>query len=185
MSDEQVEFLPFHAINEFMTAEYRLQILRETLGALRELPPELRASIDRMTRQSVQVPGFRNSAKAPAPKKARAMVEVFEKDPLLVGDILSAWSHLHPRLRQQVHQLLSERGWDLLPEEADRTELPGFLLTWPKGEDFEVLNTAYAEAYPQEQAAENDVSLMVVWLSGRLPYQMDDEQEISEDESKE
>jgi len=185
MSDEQVEFLPFHAINEFMTAEYRLQILRETLGALRELPPELRASIDRTTRQSVQVPGFRNSAKAPAPKKARAMVETFENDPQLVGDILSAWCQLHPQLAQQVYQMLNERGWDVLPVEADRSELPGFMLTWPQGEDFEILNTTFAEAYPQEQAAANDVSLMVVWLSGRLPYHIEGQDETQESESGE
>jgi hypothetical protein len=75
-----------------------------------------------------------------------------------------------------VYDLLVARGWELLPPEADRTVLPGFLTKWPKGETFEVLNEVFLKMYPGTQASDDDISLMVVWLSGRLPYQFEGEQ---------
>jgi hypothetical protein len=133
--------------------------------------------IDRMTRKVVRVPGFRNSLKAPTPMKVKPMAEAFEKSPDLVAAILSAWAEARPVLRQQVYDLLVARGWDILPPEADRTQLPGFFIKWPHDEDFEKLNSAYSERYPDAQETSDDVSLMVVWVSTRLPYQIDDEED--------
>ena len=182
MDDQEIPFFPCHAINEFMRPDFRLSMIRTTLQALPQLDESLRAPIDRLTRQTVKVPGFRNSAKAPASLKAKPMVDTFEKNPELVAAILSAWSQAKPELRQQVYDLLSERGWELLPPEADRTQMPGFQTTWPKGEDFEVLNAAYKEAYPDSSESNDEISLMVVWLSGKLPYQMEGEDEESEED---
>lgn len=173
MDDQTLQYLPFHAINEFMRPDYRLSVVRSALTALPGLPESFRQPIDQMTRQVVKVPGFRNSVKAPPALKARPMAEAFEKSPDLVAAVLSAWAETHAGLRQQVHDLLSANGWDLLPPEADRTRLPGFLPTWPKGEDFESLTQAFSKAHPGDAASADDVSLMVVWLSGRLPYQTD------------
>jgi len=182
MDDQEIQFFPFHAINEFMRPDFRLRMIRMTLQTLPKLPEDLRAPIDRLTRQAVQVPGFRNSAKAPASLKVKPMADTFEKNPHLVAAILAAWAEAKPELRQQVFDLLNERGWEVLPPEADRTQLPGFLTTWPKGEDFEVLNEAYKKAFPDSAESDDEVSLMVVWLSGRLPYQMEEDEESEEGE---
>jgi hypothetical protein len=81
-----------------------------------------------------------------------------------------------------VYDLLVSRDWKVLPPDADRTKIPGFLTRWPKGEDFDVLNKAYAEKYTESQASGDEVSLMVVWISGRLPYQLVGEEEEQADE---
>jgi hypothetical protein len=184
MDDQEIQFFPFHAINEFMRSDFRLSMIRTTLQALPKLPESFRTPVDRLTRQAVQVPGFRNSAKAPASLKAKPMTETFEKNPLLVAAILSAWAEAKTELRQQVYDLLNERGWEVLPPETDRTQLPGFLTTWPKGEDFEVLNAAFKEAYPDSSEGSDEISLMVVWMGGRLPYQMEEDEanEVSEED---
>jgi hypothetical protein len=183
--EEEVSFLPFHAINEFMNSEYRLNVIRSTLNSMPTLSGELRAPIDRLTKKIVKVPGFRNSLKAPAPIKARPLAEAFEKSPELVVAILSAWADSHHELRQQVFDLLKSRNWEILPVEADRTKMPGFLTVWPKGEDFEVLSAAFKEMYPEVEASTDDISLMVVWLSDRLPYQVEGEEESGEDSTSE
>lgn len=175
--DKKAQLLPFHSINEFMRNDYRLAVIRTTLSNLSDLPGNFRAPIDRLTKKVVKVPGFRNSSKAPNLVKVVPMAEAFEKDPELVAAILNAWAELHPELRQQIYDLLVERGWDILPLEADRPKLPGFFVHWPKGEDFETLNQAFAEKYPEVKANSDDTSLMVVWVSTRLPYQMVDEDE--------
>jgi hypothetical protein len=170
MDDKHAQFLPFHAINEFMRDEYRLQVIRETLNALPSLPDEFHQSIDLQTRKVVQIPGFRNSSKAPLPVRVKPPADAFEKSPQLVAVILAAWSAAHPDLRQRVYDLLILRNWEILPPDADRTKLPGFIAKWPVGEDFETLNTAYMTKYPDQPAGSDDISLMVVWISSRLPY---------------
>lgn len=173
MDHQTTEFLPFHAVNEFMRHDFRLEVVRTALNALPKLPGKFSVTIDQITRMIVQVPGFRNSAKAPISKRVKPTAEAFEKSPHLVAAILSAWAEAHPELRLQVHELLTERKWEVLPPEADRTQLPGFIPHWPQGENFEVLNQAFNQKYPAANVNSDDVSLMVVWLSARLPYQID------------
>lgn len=188
MTDEEMtEFLPFHAINEFMRDDYRLEVVRTALTALPDLPAEQREAVERLTRRLVQTPGFRNSAKAPVAKRVRPTAEAFAKNHLLVAAILSAWSSAQAELRQRVYDLLTERGWELLPLDADRAQLPGFFTHWPKSEDFEIINKAYAEKYPDHPASTDDVSLMTVWLTVSLPYDFeeDDEEEDPSDEEGE
>jgi hypothetical protein len=169
--EKEVSFLPFHAINEFMTDEYREAVVRSVLLAREALPEEFTSTIDRFIKKSVTIPGFRNSAKAPAQLRVKPTVESFQKNPALVAAILAGWAEMHADLRQGVYDILIARGWEILPIETDRTKLPGFLTQWPKGDDFEMLYQAYTTAYPTSTTEMNDVSLMVVWLSGRLPYE--------------
>ena len=179
---KQAEYIPIHAINEFMRNDYRLTVIRTALSALSGLERGLSAPIDRLTKKLVRVPGFRNSVKAPVSVKAVAMVKPFEKSPKLVAAILAAWAESKAELRQQVYNLLTGREWKILPVEADRTKLPGFLTRWPEEDSFEVLYTAYTEANPDYDASIDDVSLMVTWLAGRLPIEKISKYELSEPE---
>ena len=186
MNDKkQAEFIPFNAINEFMRSDYRMMVIRATLLALPKLDRGLGASIDRLTKKLVRAPGFRNSVRAPASIKAVAMVKPFEQSPKLVAAILSAWAESKSELRQQIYDVLRAREWKILPIEADRAKLPGFLTRWPAEDDFEVLYTAYTEAYPDGEASIDDVSLMVVWLAGRLPIDKINKDEMTEPETPE
>ena len=139
------------------------------------LPDGFRIPVEQLTRSIVQVPGFRNSSKAPLSKRVKPTAEAFEKSPQMAAAILSAWAEAHSELRQQVYVLLNERNWELLPPDADRTQLPGFMVTWPNGENFELLTQAFAEKHPSPATNNDDVSLMVVWLSMRLPYQFEED----------
>jgi len=182
--DKEASFFPFHAINEFMTDEYREAVVRSVLLSYATLPEEFSSRIDRNIKKAVTIPGFRNSAKAPAQLRVKPAIDSFQKNPALVAAILAAWAELHATLRQQVYDLLISREWELLPIEADRTKLPGFLTKWPKGEDFDTLFEAFKTSSSDTTTEMNDVSLMVVWLSGRLPYEFVDKNGLpAEDDS--
>lgn len=172
MDDKQVQFIPFHAINEFMLNDYRLRVIQEVFAKMDQLPGERRNAINSLVKRHVQVPGFRNSTQAPAGVKARASVSVFERRPEMAAHILQGWSDLHPELRQKVYTFLKGREWETLPPEADRTRLPGFLIEWPAGQTYDVLDEAFQQSYPDEKFEANDFRLMVVWLANRLPYDM-------------
>ena len=148
--NSQPEFLPFHAINEFMRPDFRLSIIREVLIALPSLSDEHNLRINRLTKKYVKVTGFRNSEKAPALMKVIPMAKSFEKSSELVAALLAAWSELNSDLMSQVYELLRLRGWDIisndqpldintittniseiwpiLPLSVDRTTLPGFYI---------------------------------------------------------
>lgn len=177
MAEKKQEYLPFHAINEFMREDYRQAVVRAALHSTGQLPAEYREAIEKQTRRSVKVPGFRNSALAPAGVRVAPTASAFEKSPDLAAAILAAWAETHTELRQQVYDLLIERGWELLPIEVNRAKLPGFMIHWPKGEDFDIIGKAFAEKYPQSPAQSDDISLMTVWLGDRLPYKVDGEDE--------
>lgn len=171
MEDQQAKFMPFHAINEFMRDDYRLEVVRTALLSLSKLPDVFQTSVERSTKKFVSIPGFRNSAKAPAALRIKPTADGFTKNPQLVAAILAAWAEANSDLRQKVYDLLIDRDWQLLPPDADRTKLPGFMIHWPKKEEnFELLNNAFKEKNPGFQANPDDISLMVVWLSMSLPY---------------
>jgi hypothetical protein len=182
MSEEkkQMQFIPFHAINEFMRNDFRVILLRSTMQALPELPPKNQASINKLTKKYVKVPGFRNSAKAPASVKAVGMVKAFEKEPKLVAAVISAWAEANTELRTQIYDILSGFGWKLLPPEANRTRLPGFLTEWPEEEDYEMIYDTYTEAHPEGEYSIDEVSLMAVWISLRLPVEKVSKEEIAD-----
>lgn len=171
---QQTQFFYFHTINEFMLPEFRQQVLTQVITNLDSLPAELRSRLSAQIRQLVKVPGFRNSSLAPAPVKVRGAIQAFERSALFAANVLAAWSELNAELRQQVFDFLTARGWTLLPLDADRTKLPGFLTRWPKAEQFDVLDEAFRALHPDTPNSKDDISLMTVWLSTRLPYEMVD-----------
>ena len=185
MDKKKVSFIPFHAINQFMRNDFRMNVIRSALQTLPELDREFGSSIDRLTKKFVKVPGFRNSVKAPTTVKAVAMVKPFEKNPDLVAAILNAWAESKSVLRQQVFDLLTSRDWKLFPIDFNRTKLPGFLTRWPAEDDFEVLYESFTAANPDNEASIDEVSLMAVWLSGRLPIEKIDKSELGEPEISE
>lgn len=176
--DKEVQFFPFHAVNEFMRDDYRFEILRSTLAGAEGLSRGTGSSLNRLVKQLVKVPGFRNSSLAPAALKAKNAASVFEKSPVFAAAVLAAWAELHAQLGSQMYELLNQHGWNILPLEADRTLMPGFLLQWPKEDDFDALYAAFRETYPESEAGDDDLGMMAVWISGRLPYEMVEMKEL-------
>ncbi len=183
-NNKQAQFFPFHGINEYMLPDFRLHVLQAVFNGFDRLPGERRSAINGLVKKNVQVPGFRNSTQAPAGVKARAAVATFERRPDFVAQVLQGWSELHPELRQKVYDFLKAREWEVLPPEADRSKLPGFLIEWPKEQDYDVLGKAFQEMYPDFTHEENDLRLMIVWLADRLPVDMYEDEEEDEEEAE-
>jgi hypothetical protein len=174
MSDEKVTYAPFHVINEFMIPEYREEIIRMVLTRLNDLSGQRKSQINRFIKKDVAIPGFRNSTLAPLPLKIKGAVNVFIKNPNFTAQVLSAWSELNPELSEQIFIVLKNRGWEILPVDVDRALLPGFMIEWPAGESYDSVGQEFSEKFADSTAAVNDIRLMIVWLSGRLPYNMDE-----------
>jgi hypothetical protein len=201
---ENAEFLPFHAINEYMRPDFRLKVIREALTAQSTLAENLSHDFNKQIKKYVTVPGFRSSDKAPALVKVLPTSKAFEKNAELVAVVLACWAEIQSPLRDQVYELLKERNWRIYPEnddiaptesfmdsikewpvfpiKMDRTKLPGFYIHWPKGEDFEVLYKGFSQLFSGTDASIDKVSLMVVWLTMRLPFQVDTDIDLPQKE---
>jgi hypothetical protein len=138
---------------------------------------ERQRKISGLIKRNVKVQGFRNSSLAPLPLKIKGAVENFEKSPVFVAEILEGWGELNKELAEIIYEFLNERNWETLPVATERSKLPGFLTRWPAKETFDGLISAFREKYKEIEVSDNDISLMVVWISNRLPYELAEEQE--------
>jgi len=171
-SEELAEYLPFNAINEFMRDDYRLTVLLELVTHLDQVESAQRKVISNLISQHVKIPGFRKSNLAPAAMKTKNAVNLFQQSAQFSASVIEGWALLRPQLKLTVFNLLTEKGWEPLPMELDRTKLPGFLVHWPKEDTFEVLCKAVRELLPGMLETDDDISLMVVWVGNRLPYDL-------------
>lgn len=175
VEEKKTQFLPFHAINEFMRDDYRLTILHEVFNNFDKLNKEKTLRINRLFSKGVQISGFRNSSLAPLGVRVKQSAGLFEKSPEFAALVVDCWSDLHQPLKQGVWQLLQTRNWKPLPIDADRTQLPGFIVNWPKGDTFESFFNAIHENNPELSESDDNISLMVVWVGNKLPIGLYDE----------
>ncbi len=170
MTDSRsVEFIKFNAINEFMLEEYRLQVIQTVFDSFSRLSPEWQRRMVNGIKSYLSIPGFRNPNQAPLVLKMRHAVTAFQKNADFCALTLQIWSEANKELRAELAETLISKGWNVLPPEVDRTTLPGFLTSWPAGEDYDTVESAYKLKNPASNAPPDDIRLMAVWLSGRLP----------------
>jgi hypothetical protein len=70
-----------------------------------------------------------------------------------------------------VKSWLESEGWDQLSTEKIFNENEGFLNKWPEGLSFEKIIDDFKKAHPKLELDEDDLILMVLWISGRLPQE--------------
>jgi hypothetical protein len=179
VNEKKAEFLPFHAVNEFMRDDYKFSILQEVMTHFEDCDKDKIMRVNRIFVKWVQIPGFRNSSLAPVAARIKHSVGLFEKLPDFAALMIECWSERHQELKQAVWQILDAKNWKPLPSEADRTQLPGFMLDWPKGDTFDLFIKAINESKPELNESDDNISLMVVWVGNKLPYNLFDEPETA------
>ena len=177
VNDKKAQFIPFHAVNEFMRDDYRLSILQEVMSHLEDCNKDKIMRVNRLFVKGVQIPGFRNSSLAPVAVRIKHCVGLFEKSHEFAALMIECWSERHRGLKQAVWQLLDARNWKPFPIEVDRTQLPGFMVNWPKGDTFDQFIKSITESNPELNESDDNISLMVVWVGNKLPYNLFDEAE--------
>ncbi len=173
----KMQFLPFSALNEFMRDDYRSSVIQEVFTSFEKLDKEHAMRINRLFAKGVQIPGFRNSSMAPTAVKIRHASPIFERSAEFVALVVNCWCKLHSPLREAVWKLLDDRNWKPLPQEVDRSLLPGFQVDWPKGDTFETMIMALRQNNPEIVESDDNISLMMVWMGNKLPYGLYEEKE--------
>ena len=161
--------LPLISLNVFLLPDFRREILTTVLNQKDDLSPEIKQELRQALKEFVKISGFRNPLAAPQALQVRAMESPFEKESRFVKAILSSWADLKLDLGAKVQSVLPELGFepnDQAPLYPDPEN--AFAVGWPEDLSFEKLADLVKQK-TETDASSNEISLMTVWLTGRLP----------------
>jgi len=161
--------LPLISLNVFLLPDFRREILTTVLNQKDNLSPEIKQEFRQAIKEFVKISGFRNPLAAPQALQVRAMESPFEKESRFVKAILSSWADLKLDLGAKVQSVLPELGFepnDQAPLYPDPEN--AFAVGWPEDLSFEKLADLVKQK-TEIDASSNEISLMTVWLTGRLP----------------
>jgi len=161
--------LPLISLNVFLLPDFRREILTTVLNQKDNLSPEIKQEFRQAIKEFVKISGFRNPLAAPLALQVRAMESPFEKESRFVKAILSSWADINSDLQAKVQAVLHELGFEpnvqapLYPDPEN-----AFAVGWPEDLSFEKLADLVKQK-TETDASSNEISLMTVWLTGRLP----------------
>jgi len=161
--------LPLISLNVFLLPDFRREILTTVLYQKDDLSPDNTQELRQAIREFVKISGFRNPLAAPQALQVRAMESPFEKESRFVKAILSSWADINSDLQAKVQAVLPELGFEpndqalLYPDPEN-----AFAVGWPEDLSFEKLADLVKQK-TETDASSNEISLMTVWLTGRLP----------------
>ena len=161
--------LPLISLNVFLLPDFRREILTTVLDQKDNLSPEIKQEFRQAIKEFVKISGFRNPLAAPQALQVRAMESPFEKESRFVKAILSSWADINSDLQAKVQAVLPELGFepnDQAPLYPDPEN--AFAVGWPEDLSFEKLADLVKQK-TETDASSNEISLMTVWLTGRLP----------------
>ena len=168
------EYLPFKAINVFIEREYLEKVTKDVLEGKGALSKDDQIQLANFFRNQVSVLGFRNPVRAPLSLQVNAYASAFEKKEEVIPFTLTIWAKIKTDLAKTVKQWLESEGWEDLALERQYDETAGFLSDWPKAFTFEEIEEKFKQANPKVDFDRDDLILMVLWISGRLPNEQSD-----------
>lgn len=160
---------PYKAINVFIDHDYLQNLIERVLVNIKELPKQDQIDFSQTFRHYVKVLGFRNPTQAPLPLQVKSYVEAFEDKEEIIPFTLSVWTKIEHDLAKKVKAWLEKKGWDNLSLERKFSESDGFSSNWPSELTIEKLSEEFTEDHPDLKFDQDDIILMILWISGKLP----------------
>lgn len=163
------EYLPFIAINVFIQRDYLEKVLKEVLEGISTLSKEEQIAFNGFFRKNIKILGFRNPLRAPLSLQVNAYASAFEENEDVIPFTLTTWVKIKSDLAKKVTAWLDSEGWEELAVERTIEEHQGFTSDWPEDLTFDDIEEKFKEANPKEEFLRDDLILMVLWISGKLP----------------
>jgi hypothetical protein len=164
-----IETVPFKAINVFINQDYLESVLKAVLTGYKKLPKQKQIEFTHFLRKYVTILGFRDPSRAPLPLQINALAKAFEEKDEVVPYVLSIWAKVNKKLAADVTAWLEENKFENLASEREYAEEAGFTPDFPEKMSFDKVEKDFAKANPDAKYERDDLILMVLWISGRLP----------------
>lgn len=164
-----IETVPFKAINVFINQDYLESMLKAVLTGYKKLSKQKQIEFTHFLRKYVTILGFRDPSRAPLTLQVHALAKAFEDKDEVVPYVLSVWAAINKKLAADVEAWLTEKKFENLSAEREYAEDAGFTPDFPEKMGFDKLEKDFAKANPDAKYERDDLILMVLWISGRLP----------------
>lgn len=165
----EVEYLSFKTINVFIERGFLEEILTQILTNLRDLSKENQIEFNQHFKKYVTVLGFRNPKHAPLPLQVKAFATAFEEKEEVIPFTLSTWAKIKDDLANAVLKWLQSENWDDLALVRNFDDDQGFKNDWPDDLSLDTVIEDYQKDHADMEVSKDDLTLMILWVSGRLP----------------
>jgi len=165
----QLEHSPYKSINVYIERDFLEGLLESILQGFNELPKEDQLMFVKAFKQHVTILGFRNPLRAPLRLQINAYATAFEENDEVVPFTLTTWAKMKSELAENVNNWLDSEGWKDLALEREYEESQGFSGEWPEALTFDAIAKKFEEAHPKFDFSQDELILMVIWVSGKLP----------------
>ncbi len=151
------------AINELLSEECQIAVVRRVLAQWRHAPDDLRKFFERAVNSGARIDGFREPLKAPVELVKNNVLQRMRFSPEFVGIVLQIWMSCHQELQGVVSKHLSDLGMSINGLDFSASRFSG---KWDI-EGWKQHSRQVAESH--SQFTEDDVALMLCCVSGKLP----------------
>lgn len=165
---------PYRAINVYIERDHLENVLEQILSKLNSLPKPEQINFIKKFKQYVKVNGFRNPTMAPLPLRVNAYAIAFEEKDEVIPFTLSTWTKINPDLAATVKNWLDDKGWEDLVLDREYDETGGFKPEWPEDFSLENLVEQFQKDHPEGSFDPDNIILMALWVSGKLPKEQTD-----------
>lgn len=163
------DVLPYKTINVFMEQDYLEEMVGDILTGVKNLDKAEQIAFSQFFKKNVKVLGFRDPTRAPITLQTRALASAFIANDDVIPETLSVWTRIHDADAQKVQTWLSDKGWTGLAVSRAFNESEGFLDDWPEDVTFDQLVDDYRKDHPKDDISRDDLILLILWISGKLP----------------
>ncbi len=164
---------PLSAVFKQMEFEHVKAVVSGALEFRSSASESVRSALATAISRSIRIDGFKDASRAQPQRLVEpVMWEIYaEEDDRLAGGVLRAWAESQVGLHDVVASHLE--GLGISAEYPDFKE-SRFIATWPRAE---WLNECHAVVGEHEDLDEDDVALMLCYVSGRIPERPEPEVE--------
>ena len=168
MPNESVDNASLLVLIHHFPHEHLERVAKWALDHIGQASAETRKQLEKTIRREVKLKGFADASKAIAgakPLVAAQVVEVANHSGEMAGALIAVWAESQGKLRADACALLADRSEEIV-ERIDIKE--GLQNVWWLEEMKEAV-----EAFQTEHKGydDNDIALMLCWLTGRMPLE--------------
>ena len=164
MTDEQQRTIPLSYVGLLFAPDYIRDFIARSLQHRAEASESVRDALNSAIADSISVDGFKDASKAsPHQIVDGVFYELVHGNSRLAAGVLRAWTESHEDLRGLVTRHLTESK---MPADGPDLRQRAFHSLWPRAE---WLREIEAIVENRDDLAEEDVGMMLCYVSGRLP----------------
>lgn len=162
-------YKPMIVLNVYLEPQFRKELIEKVYADILKLSDDKRRDLLKISKELLNIAGFRNPMSAPLPLRVRAAEAKFEKESRFVKQIMASWADLHRNVQAAALDNLKSLGFEV-SDTAPLYDDPenAFIIGWPDNIDYNEVHETLSKDL-ENKLTNDENALLAIWLTGRLP----------------